>query len=130
MTHFNKKAEKIIRSKIISEHNCIKVKPGKCRFNYQCSYNAVHEAVRKGDKKIAMVVYFVEGYPIIHFINYKKGVYTDNTLGEWSSQYEYYLIRFIGKDDFWNVNYIFDRYRDNLKNCLPFWTRIFNTNTF
>lgn len=127
---FNNKAERIIRSKIYSEHNCIKVKAGKCRWNFRCSYNAVHEAIKNKDSKIAMVVYIVEGCPIIHFINYKNGVYTDNTLGEWSIKYEYYLIKFINKDDFWNVNYIFDRYRDTLQNYLPFWVRILSTNTF
>lgn len=130
MGYFNKKAEEIIRNKIVSEHNCIKVFPGKCRWNFRCSFNAVHEAIRKGDKKIAMVVYFDRDYPIIHFINFRKGKYIDNTLGEWTSRYEYYLIKFIEKEDFWNVNYIFDKYRETLQNYLPFWTRIFNNQTF
>lgn len=130
MHHFNRKAESIVRSKIISEHNCIKVFPGKCRWNFRCSNNAVHEAIKKGDKEIAMVMYFDGGCPIIHFINFRKGKYIDNTLGEWTSQYEYYLVRFIGKEDFWNVNYIFRKYRETLQNYLPFWIRIFSNQTF
>ena len=127
---FNDKARNIIKNKIISEHNKIEVKPGKCRWNFRCSFNSVHEAVRKKEKKVAMVMYFDGDHPIIHFINYKKGLYTDNTLGEWSCQYEYYFIKFITKEDFWNINHIFTKYRNTLQNYLPFWIRIFNTETF
>ena len=121
--HFNKKAEEIIRNKILSEHNCITVKPGKCRWNFRCHNNAIHEAVRKGDKEIAMVIYFDKGCPIVHFINYRKGQYIDNTLGEWTQRYEYYFIKFIPQEDFWNVYTFHNTYRIHLRSCLPWIVR-------
>ena len=90
----NKKLLQIFYDEILSTKDRIKVKSGKCRYNHNCHYNAAHEAIKHKHKSIAMVVYMVNGRvdPVIHFVNYNKGKYTDNTLGEWSSQHEYYLI--------------------------------------
>lgn len=126
----NKKADAIILNKIVSEHNRIFPIAGECRFNFRCHNNAVHEAVKNNHKQIAMVVYFDGNCPIIHFINYDKETYIDNTLGEWVSQYEFYLIRLLDKDDFWYVHNLFNSYRSQLRNCLPFWVRWFSDNTF
>jgi hypothetical protein len=129
--HFNSKAIQIIRDKIVSENKKITVVPGKCRWNYRCHMNAVHESIKHKHKKIAMVMYMYEnGTPIIHFVNYKKGKFIDNTLGEWCVEYQYYLIKFIEKEDFFNVGDIFDKYRDHLQNCLTPLTKFFNNETF
>lgn len=127
---FNKKAESIITDKILSEHNLISVKSGKCRWNLRCHNNAVHEAIRKGDDNIAMVIYFDGSCPIIHFINYRKGKYIDNTLGEWSQRYEYYFIKFIPKEDFWNVYTFHNTYRRQLRRYLPLFVRLFSNISF
>lgn len=130
-SHFSLKAARIIRDKIISENKKIKVKPGKCRWNYRCHLNAVHEATKHRHKKIAMVMYmFDNGTPIVHFINYKKGKFIDNTLGEWCVQYDYYFIKFIDEEEFMNVGNIFDKYRAHLQDCLPPLTKFFNNESF
>lgn len=126
MITINTKARKEICDHITSRYNKIEVKAGKCRFNYRCSANAVHDAVKNKDKKIAMCVYIDEGYPVIHFINYKKGVFTDNTLGVWSSQYDYYFIRWIKEDEFFQVDYIFESFRRELRNVLSWWTKLWS----
>jgi hypothetical protein len=63
-------------------------------------------------------------YPLIHFLNYKNKKFVDNTLGEWSSRYEYYFIRWIEQEDMWNVNNIFQAFRRELRNNLSWWVRI------
>ncbi len=124
MNFNNYEAQKEIRDKIVAEHKKIKVKPGKCRFNFRCSYNAVHEAAKKRDKKIAMCVYLDGGQPIIHFINYRKGKFIDNTLGQWSTLNQYYFVKWIHEDDFWNVNGIFSSYRKEIRKSLSWWVRL------
>ncbi len=128
---FREKLERIIYDYTLSNYERIDVTAGKCKYNFRCQFNAVHEAVDKGDKKIAMCIYFdnCKVYPIIHFINYRKGKFIDNTLGHWSSQHEYYLVRFIPKEDFFNINYIFGAFRKTLTNVLPWYIRIFNKET-
>lgn len=124
MDYNNKKARLEIVNKIKTEHELIEVHPGKCRYNYKCQMNAVHEALRKGDKKIAMCVYLDENYPIIHFINYRKGKFVDNTLGEWSAKKNYYFIKWITQGEFWEVNDIFGGYREELRKSLSLWIRL------
>ena len=124
MEILNNKAQKEIYQYIISHFKTIEVKPGKCRFNYKCQTNAVHEAVKYNHKKIAMCVYMDNGQPIIHFLNYNKGKFVDNTLGEWSRCYNYYFIKWINKEDFWDVNTIFTAFRNDLGRKLTWWTRI------
>lgn len=73
-----------------------------------------------------MVVYMENKQvaPIVHFINFTNGKYVDNTLGQWSVQHEYYLIRHIPPEDFLNVDYIFDSYRNTIKNSMSWWLRL------
>lgn len=122
----NDKVDKIFYDGIISTKERIEVESGKCRYNFRCQMNAAHEALKHKHKSLAMVVYMDNGEvdPIIHFINYNKGKYVDNTLGEWSQKHEYYLIRHISPEDFLNVNYIFTSYRKTLRNGLSWWLRL------
>lgn len=122
-----KKQRKQIVNYIVSNHERINVSPGLCRFNYKCHMNAVNDAITAGDEWVAMCVYIDNGYPIIHFINIHDGKYVDNTLGEWSSKYNYYLIRSISKDEFWDIDDIFGKYRDYLKTVPNWWFRIFGS---
>ena len=88
--------------------------------------NAVHDALNNGHDYIAMCIYIDEGFPIIHFINIDNdGNYTDNTLGRWSETLEYYLVKTIKKDDFFNVNNIFIDYRIHLSSNIPWYIRMF-----
>jgi hypothetical protein len=120
----DRKAIKILYQNIISKYNTIEVNPGKCRYNFRCQYNAVHEAKKHNHKKIAMCVYMDDGQPIIHFINYNKGKFVDNTLGQWSKCYNYYFIKWIDKEDLWDVHAFFSAFRKDLGRALPWWIRI------
>lgn len=104
----------------------INVKSGNCRYNFRCHYNSVHEALNNNDEKIAMVFYFIgTNKPILHFVNVdKNGIFTDNTIGRWSEIYDYYLIKYIKKEKFFNIDNIFANYRKKLKEYLPFYVRI------
>lgn len=121
-----KRLNAIIVNYIIANLKLIKVESGIIRYNYMCHKNAVHDAINNGDKKIAMVFHLNKDnkYPIIHFVNVnKKGIYTDNTLGNWSTMFNYYLIRTIPKEQFEQVDLIFSNYRKELKRKLPFFYR-------
>lgn len=126
ITFNNNKVKRLFYDEIISTKDRIKVEPGECRYNFRCQMNAVHEAMKNNYEQIAMVVYLdnCKVDPIIHFINYSKGKYTDNTLGQWSNSHEYYLIRYIGKEDFLAVNDIFIAYRKTIRNKLSWWNKL------
>ena len=125
LTFNNLEAQQVIYDHIISKYNSIEVEPGKCRYNYKCQMNATHEAMKNKHKKIAMCVYMDEGtYPIIHFINYSKGKFIDNTLGQWSTRHKYYFIRWVEGDDMWYVDTIFSAFRRELRNNLSWWLRL------
>ena len=124
MTYSNFEAQQETYNHIVSKYNTIKVKSGKMLYNFRCSYNSVHFARKKKNKKIAMCVYMDDGVPIIHFLNYHKGKYIDNTLGEWSKCYNYYFIRWIEEEDFWDVNVIFTAFRKELRKQLSWWVRL------
>jgi competence CoiA-like predicted nuclease len=120
----NKKAIKQVREYIYANYRLIKVKPGKCRYNFQCHSNSVHEAKKRRDKKLAMVVYIDGSTPIVHFVNYRNKKFIDNTLGQWSSQHEYYFIKWIDEPDMFYIHTIFDNYRNHLRNQLSWWVKL------
>lgn len=124
MEYNNFKARNEICNHIVAKYSKIEVRPGKILFNFRCHNNAVHVAKKKNHKKLAMCVYITDGYPIIHFVNYKKGIYTDNTLGMWTTQYDYYFIRWIGDGEMWNIFDIFEAFRSELGNTLNWWTKL------
>ena len=111
-----KKSNKIILNYILNNLKEIKVKSGKCRYNFRCHLNSVHEAINKKQNKIALCFYIDEDQPIIHFLNVdKKGKFIDNTIGNWSKKYKYYFVRFINKEDFFSIDDIFTNYREELR---------------
>lgn len=120
----NSEARQQISDHIISKYSKIEVKSGKCKWNFRCSFNSVHYAKKNKDKKIAMCVYMDGDYPFIHFVNYKNKQFVDNTLGEWSSRYEYYFIRWVEQQDMWDVNNIFQAFRRELRNNLSWWVKL------
>lgn len=127
MINFNNdKVTKNFYDEIIATKERIEVKPGKCRYNFRCHMNAAHEAMKHKHESYAMVVYMHDKKvdPIIHFVNYHKGVYIDNTLGQWANEHEYYLIRHITARDFTNAQFIFNCYRDTVRKNLSWWLRL------
>lgn len=126
-----KKSKSIILNHVLSTKEKIVVKSGKCRYNFRCQYNAVHEAISNKEDNIAMCFYIDRGHPIIHFLNVSTtGEFTDNTLGNWSSQYDYFLVKYIDKSDYFIIDKIFTNYRAELKNMLPFMQRVFDKTEF
>lgn len=78
------------------------------------------------EDQIALVIYNVESNPIIHFINFSKdGKFIDNTLGQWATQYQYYLIKMIGKEDFFNIQFIWTALTDGFNRRIPCWIKLF-----
>lgn len=131
MGYFNEKAKREIIEYLELTRKPIKVKSGKCRYNFRCQMNAVHEAINNKEKKIAMCIYIHDNYPIIHFINVdKRGKFIDNTLGNWSVKYDYYLIRYIKKKDFYDIDDIFTEYRKEIRTYLSPLTKFFSNVTF
>lgn len=131
MNFLNHKAQLEIICHLRATKDKIDVRPGKCRFNYRCQNNAVHEAINLHQDKVAMCVYIDEGYPIIHFVNVsRKGIFTDNTLGNWAPNYEFFLIKYVDSVDYFNINDVFLSYRKELRRKLTFFTRLFSDINF
>lgn len=125
---FKSKINLAIKDFATSNYELIKVKPGMCRYNYMCHANAVHDALTLNHTKIAMCIYFEDNVPCIHFINYYPigGFFMDNTLGEWSRNMEYYLVRFINDDEFFDVFKIHKSFRKLIKRSLPWHLKPFH----
>lgn len=111
MMIFDEAARKYIREKILPTLTPIVVTSGICRYNFQCHYNVVHDAVSNGDDRVALCIYVDGNQPIIHFLNVRGDEFIDNTLGVWCRKYAFYLVRYIEKDYFFDVNDIFRVYR-------------------
>lgn len=124
MNYNNYKAQQEIANYTIANYKKIKVKAGKCRYNFRCQYNSVHEAKKNKHKKLAMCIYLDDGYPIVHFINYNKGKFIDNTLGEWSSRVDFYFVRWITDEEMWQIDTIFTAFRKELRKTLSWWVRL------
>ena len=124
MNYNNYKAQQEIANYTIANYEKIKVKAGKCRYNFRCQYNSVHEAKKNKHKKLAMCIYLDDGYPIVHFINYNKGKFVDNTLGEWGSKVDFYFVRWISDEEMWQIDSIFTAFRKELRKTLSWWTRL------
>lgn len=118
------KAREEICQYVKANYNTIKVKPGKCRFNFKCHMNSTHEAKRNNHKKLAMCIYIDEGYPIIHFVNYHKGKFVDNTLGEWITQVDCYFIKWVKQKEMFTIEKIFTAFSLELRKNLNWWTRL------
>ena len=124
-TLLNNKARKLIKRMIQAELERIAVEPGQCRWNFRCHKNAVHEAIQANQDKVVMCFYLAEdGWPTIHFLNYDGQKYVDNTLGHWVKVREFFFVRFIGKEDFFEIDDIFGAYRAQLRAQLPWWVRL------
>jgi len=131
MKLYNSRSRELVIQMIRANLQLVEVQSGLCRFNFRCADNAVHDAINAEHEKIAMVFYIHGEFPIIHFINVNdKEELIDNTLGNWSSQYEYFLIRYIDKNSFFNVHSIFTNYRKELRRSLPFFVRLFSNEDF
>jgi len=124
---FEEKVKTLVKNIVLTTMTKIEVKSGLCRYNYRCQLNAVHDALNNNQDEIAMCFYFHNGYPIIHFINIDdKGNYVDNTLGQWSQTFDYYLIKRIKRESFLDIDDVFTSYREEIKSKLPWYVKLFN----
>ena len=128
MGKINVKVAELIETQIKLEYDKIPVESGACRYNFRCQMNAVHDAIKNKDTELAMTVCIhKDRYPFIHFVNIHKGKYIDNTLGVWSAEWDYYLIKVIKEEDFFDINTIFTAYKEYLSKYPPFYLRWFST---
>ncbi len=109
--------------------NRIEVKPWEIHYNFRCHLNSVHYAKKLKHNRVAMVMYDNWDYISIHFINVYKDkkwddYFVDNTVGEWSSSYEYYFVRWIMKEGFDDIGNVFTDYRRRLNKFLPIRLRL------
>lgn len=102
----------------------ISVYSGKLRWNQKCHLNSIHEAWRKHQNRVALVIQIEDDWCCIHFLNYDGVKFIDNTLGEWSRCYEYRFIKWIEEDEFHNISGIFSEYRKYLQTKLSWWERV------
>ena len=108
---------------ILANFNRIEVKPGLCRYNFQCGNNAIHDCIENRDSEVALVYYLDGGYPILHVVNIHNGEYIDNTLGHHSSNHEYYMVRIIGVNDFPDFSQIWSSAREFGESLAPWYVR-------
>ena len=99
-------------------------------LNHKCHLNAVNYAVEKKESNIVLCVTLFNDEPNIHFINFTKYKYVDNTLGQWSATYDYYLVRFIAENEYYSIVDVFSKYRAELNRCLPWYLRLFGEYKF
>jgi len=127
----DKKSTQRIKDYVISTGKKITVKSGRCRYNFRCQMNAVNDALCSGQTTVGMCVCINSDNCFIHFVNISKNnTFIDNTLGQWSVKYKYYLVKIIEKKDFLNINDIFLKYRKELHQKLPLYLRMVNTIEF
>mgnify|MGYP000937820027 CR=1 FL=1 len=124
MKLLNGLAAQIIRDYIGATKTKVSVVAGSCRMNYECHSNAVHDAIEQKMGVAMLVGIYDSGSPFIHFVNVNRGKYIDNTLGAWSSRYDFYFIRIIDKQELWEVHKIFDAYRKELRRMMPWYVRL------
>ena len=55
---FNNAARRIVENMVTATLPKINVKSGKCRYNFRCQMNAVHDALNSGQDKIAIMFKF------------------------------------------------------------------------
>lgn len=128
MEKLNKQAASAIVDYIRTHFKMIDVQPGFCRYNFYCHSNAVHDAITDNDDELAMVVYIDQTTPIVHFISVKQidgaETFIDNTLGQWSTRHDYYLIKKIHKNEYWDVHVMHEKFKQVLRSQLKWYVRL------
>lgn len=123
------KAEKIYTDALLANYSKISVVAGKCRYNFRCHLNAIHEAIENNDEKIAMCLYISDdGQVVMHFLNYQKKKFIENTLGHHCRNNEYYFVRWIYPEEYNRISNIFNATIKEWRKKLPWYVRLFTKN--
>lgn len=102
------------------------IKAGQCRYNHHCHINSIHDAMKAEQKRIAMMVYFENCAPIVHFVNESPcGTFTDNTLGYYSSKVEMYFVRWVNEAEFDDIFNVHNSMRAQITRSIPWYIRWF-----
>ncbi len=67
---FNNAARRIVENMVIATLPKINVKSGKCRYNFRCQMNAVHDALNSGQDKIAIMFKFSTNVIILSAVGF------------------------------------------------------------
>lgn len=115
---------KRISKKIQKEYPEIKVLPGEAYFNRRCHLNSANIALRNNHEKVICCITIEEtGSAFMHFLNIdSSGNYIENTLGQFSQIYRYYLIGEILKEDLLNIDRKFTEYRNMIRKKYIHWS--------
>lgn len=93
--------------------------------NSRCHKNSLNYAIRHKQPTIALCYYVSsDGEVEVHFVNYSNGTYYDNTMGNLTSSFSYYLIRLIDQNDFQNLDDILGQEQAEIDRVTPFWVKM------
>ena len=101
------RAQKNLVRFVKSRYDVIKPIPKQGLFNRQCHNNSV-EYSQIHDCGIVETIYIDNGEPILHYLNTdNNGIFLETTLGWKAGTLEYYKIREIHSDDYFNISHEF-----------------------
>lgn len=116
-----------MRDYVDSQYEMIEVVSGEIHYNYKCHLNSTHHAIKNKDEKLALVMYREKDtqLPCVHFVNYTKGKFVDNTIGNWSERFEYRFIRWVPESEFYSTPHILVDTQKVFKDMATFWQKYF-----
>lgn len=128
MKYIKNKAYEYLKTSIVRDYYLLdNVSSGNGLFNRRCHQNAVQVAIKNNYKLIAMCICVNkedEQNIFMHFVNDNTNEFVDNTLGVWSTKFDYYFVSYIQEKDFFNIVDIFCEQRDKIvKRYVPWWCR-------
>ena len=125
--YFTKKFKEKIIHYMMNNYKKIDVEPGAINYYLKCHLVSTHYAIKNGDKELALVLSLNKNnnWPVVHFINYNGNNFIDNSYGHLNLIYDYYLIKMITKDQFFNTSNILIRYQKKFSNMSNFLEKIF-----
>lgn len=126
----NPQAQREVAGRVRALYEKIDVHPGRCRFNFRCHNNSVHEAIENDQDRIAQVVYIENDYPVIHYVNVDEdGRLIDNTLGHNIADKDFYMVKLVWRDEFSNIHVLHEEMRNEFRRSLSPLNRIFSDYT-
>lgn len=107
-----------VNIEVRTKYPTIQVKPKKGLFNYKCYLNAIEFALNHKNYFVYEVIYIEDGKPILHYVNEKKGIFYETTLGHLAKNNEYHLVKCINQSDYKYIEFEFE-------NSKKYWDRTY-----